>query len=50
MLRPILAGLLGLAALGAQATDWTTPAEATHFRTTPSYADTLAYLECLKRR
>ncbi|OZB60418.1 MAG: peptidase M14 [Lysobacterales bacterium 14-68-21] len=49
MLRPILAGMLGLAALGTQATDWTTPAEATHFRTTPSYADTIAYLERLQR-
>ncbi|HWX67264.1 MAG TPA: M14 family metallopeptidase [Rhodanobacter sp.] len=30
-------------------TDWTTPAEAAHFRTTPSYADTLAYLERLQQ-
>ncbi|MFC5435661.1 M14 family metallopeptidase [Rhodanobacter umsongensis] len=48
------AALLGLAALGAQATaangvDWTTPAEAAHFRTTPSYADTMAYLQRLQR-
>ncbi len=28
--------------------DWTTPAEAAHFRTTPSYAETLAYLKRLK--
>lgn len=49
MLRPILAGLLGLAALGARATDWTTPAEATHFRNTPSYADTIGYLDRLQR-
>ena len=45
---PLLA-LLALAATGAHATDWTTPAEAAHFRTTPSYADTLAYLERLQR-
>jgi murein tripeptide amidase MpaA len=31
----------------AQAADWTTPAEAAHFKTTPSYADTRAYLEKL---
>ncbi|MGN6741083.1 M14 family metallopeptidase [Dyella sp.] len=48
MPRLILACLLGLAALSAQATDWTTPAEAAHFRTTPSYADTLAYLQRLQ--
>ncbi len=28
-------------------TDWTTPAEASHFSTTPSYADTHAYLQRL---
>jgi murein tripeptide amidase MpaA len=49
MLRWILLPLLGLAAITAQATDWTTPAEAAHFRTTPSYADTLAYLQRLQR-
>ena len=49
MPRLILACLLALAALGAQATDWTTPAEAVHFRTTPSYADTLAYLQRLQQ-
>ena len=27
--------------------DWTTPAQASHFRTTPSYADTLNYLKRL---
>ena len=32
----------------AQAADWTTPAEAAGFRTTPSYADTLAYLKRLE--
>lgn len=49
MPRLILACLLGLATFGAQATDWTTPAEAAHSRTTPSYADTLAYLQRLQR-
>jgi hypothetical protein len=38
--------LLATAPLAAQAKDaWITPAEAASFRTTPSYADTLAYLE-----
>ena len=49
MPRLILLCLLGLATFGARATDWTTPAEAAHFRTTPSYADTLAYLQRLQR-
>lgn len=49
MQRLILACLIGLTALGAHAADWTTPAEAAHFRTTPSYADTLAYLQRLQR-
>jgi len=31
----------------AHATDWTTPAEAAHFHTTPDYATTLAYLQRL---
>jgi len=38
---------LGLAAPAAAA-DWTTPAETAGFRTTPSYADTLAYLKRLE--
>ncbi len=38
---------LGLAA-PATAADWTTPAEAAGFRTTPSYADTLTYLKRLE--
>ncbi|WP_266169544.1 M14 family metallopeptidase [Dyella subtropica] len=42
-----LSALLGAAAMTAHAADWTTPAEASHFRTTPSYADTLAYLQKL---
>ena len=33
----------------ARAADWTTPAEQSNFRTTPSYADTLAYLERLQK-
>ena len=49
MRRLILTCLIGLIALGAHAADWTTPAEAAHFRTTPSYADTLAYLQRLQR-
>jgi hypothetical protein len=40
--------LLVLAAAPAHAADaWTTPAEADGFRTTPSYADTVAYLQRL---
>ncbi|UJJ59051.1 M14 family metallopeptidase [Rhodanobacter denitrificans] len=49
MHRLLLSALLGLAAFAASAADWTTPAEAAHFRTTPSYADTLAYLQRLQR-
>ncbi|WP_426688037.1 M14 family metallopeptidase [Rhodanobacter ginsengiterrae] len=46
--------LLGLAASATHASaanraDWTTPTEAAQFRTTPSYADTLAYLQRLQR-
>jgi len=50
MYRWLLLSLLGLVAMTAHAaTDWTTPAEAAHFRTTPSYADTLAYLQRLQQ-
>ena len=49
MYRLLFAALLALIALNAPATDWTTPAEATQFRTTPSYADTLAYLQRLQQ-
>lgn len=54
MLRWSLVVLLGVAAVSARATgpdatDWITPAEAAHFRTTPSYADTVAYLERLQQ-
>ena len=50
----LLSALLGIAAIAAHATgskadDWTTPAEAAKFRTTPSYADTLAYLKRLEQ-
>jgi len=45
--------LILLLALGfgrsAQAADWTTPAEQSGFRTTPNYADTLAYLKRLEK-
>jgi len=44
--RLALLSLLGLAPI-THATDWTTPAEAAHFRTTPDYATTLDYLERL---
>ncbi|HEY1588958.1 MAG TPA: M14 family metallopeptidase [Rhodanobacter sp.] len=52
--RVLLLALLGLIAMtahaaGPGAADWTTPAEAAHFRTTPSYADTLAYLQRLQQ-
>lgn len=43
----LFTALLGALALPAHAADWTTPAEAAKFRTTPSYADTLAYLDRL---
>lgn len=43
---PLFLALLATAPFAAQAKDaWITPAEAAGFRTTPSYADTLAYLE-----
>lgn len=48
MQRWMLVLLMAFAAT-AHAADWTTPAEASHFRTTPSYADTLAYLQRLQR-
>ncbi len=48
MRRLLLPALLALAAMTTHATEnWTTPAEASHFRTTPSYADTVAYLKRL---
>ena len=50
MYRWLLLSLLGFASMAAHAsTDWITPAEAAHFRTTPSYADTLAYLQRLQQ-
>jgi hypothetical protein len=46
----ILAVLLCLAFAGpGRAADWTTPAELSDFRTTPSYADTLGYLKRLEQ-
>ncbi len=52
--RILLSTLLGVAAMTSRANDsnrpdWITPAEATQFRSTPSYADTLAYLERLQQ-
>jgi len=45
----LLGFFLGLQlAAPAAAADWTTPAEAAGFRTTPSYADTLSYLKRLE--
>jgi hypothetical protein len=50
MYRWLLLSLLGFASMAAHASaGWTTPAEAAHFRTTPSYADTLAYLQRLQQ-
>jgi murein tripeptide amidase MpaA len=50
MYRLLLSVALTLtAATASAATDWTTPAEAAQFRTTPSYADTLAYLRRLQQ-
>jgi hypothetical protein len=50
MYRVLLSVALALtAATASAATDWTTPAEAAQFRTTPSYADTLAYLRRLQQ-
>ncbi|GLQ46870.1 hypothetical protein GCM10007862_19210 [Dyella lipolytica] len=36
-------------AAGPHDTDWTTPAEAAHFRTTPTYLQTLTYLQQLQQ-
>lgn len=52
--RLVLSALLGAVAAGAHAAGprdagWTTPAEAAQFRTTPSYVDTLAYLQRLQQ-
>jgi len=49
-----LFALLGVTTMTAHATasnaaDWITPAETAQFRTTPSYADTVAYLERLEQ-
>jgi len=50
----VLLALLGVAtttthAASSNPADWTTPSEAAQFRTTPSYADTLAYLQRLQQ-
>ena len=45
----LLFALANLSSIRAQAADWTTPAEAAHFRTTPGYADTIAYLQRLQQ-
>src|SRR5947209_4528301 len=48
LLRRLAGALLLLAWMHmSQAADWTTPAETAHFRTTPDYAATHAYLERL---
>ncbi len=44
-----LSTLLGLAATSTHAADWTTPAEAAHFRTTPDMATTTDFLERLAK-
>ncbi|WP_188795676.1 M14 family metallopeptidase [Dyella nitratireducens] len=53
MRRAGLAFLLGAMAMSTHAADaqgnWITPAEASQFRTTPSYAQTLAYLQHLQQ-
>ncbi|MGZ5925922.1 MAG: M14 family metallopeptidase [Rhizomicrobium sp.] len=41
--------LLLLSGRNSAAADWTTPAEASQFRATPSYAETLSYLKRLER-
>ena len=45
--RLFAAGMSLLATQACFAADWTTPAEAARFETTPSYADTRAYLQRL---
>ncbi|HUB91057.1 MAG TPA: M14 family metallopeptidase [Dyella sp.] len=52
MRRAWLAFLLAVTVMGARAAPagpWITPAEAAQFRTTPSYAQTLAYLQRLQQ-
>ena len=49
MYRWLFLPLLGIVTMTTQATDWITPAEAAHFRSTPSYADTLGYLRRLQQ-
>jgi len=40
--RLLLPTLMGLATMSTHAADWTTPAEAAHFRSTPDMATTVA--------
>ena len=47
MIRATLIAIALIASTAAIAEDWTTPAEAAKFRTTPTYAETHAYLERL---
>jgi hypothetical protein len=51
VLLPILLGMVTATTHAAtlDSTDWITPTEIAHFRTTPSYADTQAYLERLQQ-
>ena len=51
VLLSIIVGVIAMSthATSPHDTDWTTPAEAAHFRTTPSYAQTLAYLQQLQQ-
>ena len=51
VLLPILLGMVTATTHAAtlDSTDWITPTEVAHFRTTPSYADTQAYLERLQQ-
>lgn len=41
--------VLAAISMSTHAADWTTPAEASQFRTTPNYAQTLAYLQRLQQ-
>jgi zinc carboxypeptidase len=51
VLMSFLLGVIAMSthASGPRDTDWTTPAEAAHFRTTPTYLQTLAYLQQLQQ-
>jgi murein tripeptide amidase MpaA len=51
LLPSILLGVIAMTthAAGPQDNDWITPAETAHFRTTPTYEQTLAYLQRLQQ-